>query len=94
MSLLTIGEIDARLMHLEEWQHVDGTLVRQYEMKNFDAALVFVNKVGEAANKADHHPDIKIFGWNKVEIVLTTHSKGGITEKDFELAVKIEKLAQ
>ena len=59
-------------------------------MKDFKSALEFVNKVGAEAESMDHHPDILMHSWNKVKISVSTHSEGGVTEKDFKLAGKIE----
>jgi 4a-hydroxytetrahydrobiopterin dehydratase len=81
--------------HLEKlpgWQIESGELVKTFSFKDFVAALRFVNQVGEAAEAAGHHPDIDI-RYNKVRLALVTHSAGGLTEKDFDLAAKAEKLA-
>lgn len=77
------------------WKEVneDGlqSLYREFSFKNFAEALSFVNKVGELAEKANHHPDIAL-GWGYVKVWLTTHSDGGVTEKDHELATQIDQL--
>ena len=52
-----------------------------------------MNRVGEAAEAANHHPDILLHGWNKVRLTLSTHSEGGLTEADFALAARIDGLA-
>ena len=64
---------------------------RRWKFDNFAGALAFVNKVGELAETADHHPDIT-FGWGYAEIELTTHDSGGVTDVDVALAAKIDKL--
>ncbi len=74
------------------WLEEDGSLVRDLEFEDFKAALAFVNEVGEAAEAANHHPDIAIFGWNKVRLVLSTHSEGRITDADHALAKTIDGL--
>ncbi|MDP2593442.1 MAG: 4a-hydroxytetrahydrobiopterin dehydratase [bacterium] len=66
-------------------------LAREFKFKNFAEALAFVNKVGEIAEKEGHHPDIK-FGWGYVTINLFTHAVDGLTENDFILAAKIDRL--
>jgi 4a-hydroxytetrahydrobiopterin dehydratase len=66
-------------------------LSRRYEFANFAEALAFVNRVGEIAEAADHHPDIT-FGWGYAEISTTTHDRNGITDVDFALASKIDAL--
>ena len=75
----------------ENWQEIDGKLTRTFEFPDFGAAMVFVNKVADAAEEADHHPDIHI-SYKKVTLELTTHSAGEITDKDHELAKKINEL--
>ncbi len=61
-------------------------------MADFKSALDFVNKVGAEAESMDHHPDILMHSWNKVKISVNTHTEGGVTEKDFSLAGKIEEI--
>ena len=70
------------------WENNGKEITRTYKFKDFAEALVFVNKVAGLAETADHHPDIDI-RWNKVKLTLTTHSAGGLTEKDFALARQI-----
>ena len=70
------------------WENNGKEITRTYKFKDFAEALAFVNKVGQLAEAADHHPDIDI-RWNKVKLTLTTHSAGGLTEKDFALARQI-----
>ena len=78
---------------MTEWIEQDGVLVKVVEKKDFVEALAFVNKVGELAEAANHHPDIDI-RWNKVTLRLTTHSEGStITDKDRDLAAQIDGLA-
>ena len=70
----------------------DGvSILKQYKFKNFKEALAFVNSVGVVAEEEGHHPDIS-FTWGKVEIRLSTHSIGGISENDFILAFKIDHM--
>ncbi|MEJ2194855.1 MAG: 4a-hydroxytetrahydrobiopterin dehydratase, partial [Ignavibacteriaceae bacterium] len=76
---------------LQGWNYKDRQIGKLYELNNFKEALNFVNKIGEAAEEMNHHPDIFIHSWNKVKITISTHSEGGVTEKDFILANKIEK---
>ena len=89
-------EIEEGLKGLgEEWMvESDKVLSKVFEFDNFKEALKFVNKVGEIAESANHHPDIHIFDYKKVSIELTTHDADGITEKDFEVAAEIESVAQ
>ncbi len=60
---------------------------------DFAQAIAFVNRVAEAAEAANHHPDITVHGWNKVRLELSTHSEGGLTEADFGMAARIDPLA-
>ena len=72
------------------WRQEDESLVRDYEFKDFAEAMAFVNRVADAAEEANHHPDILVHGWNKVRLTLTTHDSGGLTEKDHALARRID----
>ena len=75
------------------WEEKGGLLVKIFQYPDFSAALQFVNSVGELAEKHQHHPDISIFNYNQVLISLTTHDAGStVTEKDFQLAAKIDAL--
>lgn len=73
------------------WNEVDGYLVREWKFANFQEALDFVNKVGELAQAANHHPDVE-FGWGYLKLKLRTHSKDAITDKDHALAAKVDEL--
>ncbi len=73
------------------WQEKDKSLVREFTFPNFKTALAFVNKVGELAETANHHPDISL-GWGKVVVNLTTHDAGCVTEKDRQLAEEIDDI--
>ena len=74
------------------WREEDAALVRDYEFEDFAAAMAFVNQVADAAEEANHHPDILVHGWNKVRLTLTTHSEGGLTENDHAMAQRIDGL--
>jgi 4a-hydroxytetrahydrobiopterin dehydratase len=89
---VTPDEVDAALAEQGlEWDHVGDQLQTTVELHDFAAALAFVNAVGAAAEAVDHHPDIDI-RWNKVRLVLTTHSAGGLTVRDLALAAVIDRL--
>ena len=77
---------------MSEWREEDAALVRDLEFKDFAEALAFVNRVGEAAEEANHHPDILVHGWNKVQLRLSTHTTGDVTEADHRLAAHIDEL--
>jgi 4a-hydroxytetrahydrobiopterin dehydratase len=90
MPALSAQQADSLLSSLPDWKIEAGELVRIYKFEDFLAALRFVNRVGELAEKAGHHPDIDI-RYNKVRLALVTHDEGGLTSKDFDLAVKADK---
>jgi 4a-hydroxytetrahydrobiopterin dehydratase len=91
-TVLSAGEVDAFLaeQHIE-WERVEDALVTTVELHDFAGTLAFVNAVGSAAEAANHHPDIDI-RWNKVRLVLSTHSAGGLTVLDLGLAAAIDRL--
>ncbi len=91
-ELLTDEQIAARLDG-SEWKREGEQIVRDWEWGDFKEAIAFVNKVAEAAEAANHHPDIIVHGWNKVRLSVTNHSAGGLTEADFELAKTVDGLA-
>ena len=90
-SLLSDAEIQKRANQLEGWLVEGKELRTTRQFKNFIEAISFVNKIVEPAEAAGHHPDLAI-SYNKVTITLTTHDAGGLTSKDFDLAVAISKL--
>lgn len=89
MPLLNDGEIQDKLGGLDGWDRVENEIKKEYKLKNYVESVGFVAKIALLAERADHHPDI-ILQYNKVTVTLTTHSDGGITEKDFSLAREIE----
>ena len=91
MTLLPDADINARLAS-GNWQRNATAITREWKFADFAAALAFVNRVAEAAEAANHHPDILLHGWNKVRLELSTHSEGGLTNADFELAARIDVL--
>jgi 4a-hydroxytetrahydrobiopterin dehydratase len=91
MSKLSQDQINSNLTNLAGWIFENDSISKQFLFKDFIEALSFVNAVGLESEKMDHHPDILMFGWNKVKITISTHSAGGVTEKDFSLAQKIEE---
>ncbi|HEX6946260.1 MAG TPA: 4a-hydroxytetrahydrobiopterin dehydratase [Acidimicrobiia bacterium] len=91
MGLIDFDEIERFLAEHPDWLFEDSAIQRTFEFADFAEALAFVNRVGEAAEAMDHHPDIDI-RWNKVKLRLSTHSEGGITAKDTALAAEIDGL--
>jgi 4a-hydroxytetrahydrobiopterin dehydratase len=92
MAAMSKSEVDRRLGELAGWRRDDDELERKFKFADFAAAMAFVNRVAEAAERADHHPEIEI-EYDRVKLTLSTHSEGGITEKDFALAAEIDGLA-
>ena len=74
------------------WRQEGESLVRDYEFKDFAQAMAFVNRVADAAEEANHHPDILVHGWNKVRLTLTTHSEGKLTDNDHAMAGRIDAI--
>jgi 4a-hydroxytetrahydrobiopterin dehydratase len=91
MAKLNAAQIKTGLRTLPEWKKTGSTLTRTFQLKDFVAAMKFVNAVARFAEKEWHHPDIDI-RWNRVTLTLTTHSEGGLTEKDFKLAKQFDRL--
>lgn len=91
MARLTDEQIATAIKSLSAWKLRGNEITKTYEMRDFVRAMGFVNSVALLAEKANHHPDIDI-RWNKITLSLSTHSEGGLTEKDFKLANEIEKL--
>ena len=89
---LSEAEVNLALENLNGWKFKEEKIKKKFEFANFAEALVFVNEVGEIAERLDHHPDIK-FGWGYVKIKTTTHDRDGVTDFDIELAKQIDALA-
>lgn len=91
---LSQTEIQGKLRGLPGWELTKTKAIqKKFTFPNFKDALTFVNQVGELAEKSDHHPDIAI-NYNKVTLTSWTHSAGGLTNKDFDLAGHIEKIGK
>ncbi len=91
MAKLSEQEIEARLAAGEgNWSRAGESIVRDCKLADFAAAIALVNRVAELAEAADHHPDILVHGWNEVRLTLSTHSEGGLTAADFDLARAID----
>ena len=86
------GGIASLLSSGTGWTRDGGTLTKTFTFKGFKGAVGFVNRVAEAANAANHHPDIHLEAYKTVRIVLTTHIAHGLTDADIALAMKIDEL--
>lgn len=82
----------ARLLAAGGWRRDGNAITRSFTLKGFKGAMAFANRVAEAANAANHHPDIHIERYRTVRIVLMTHATGGLSDADIELARRIDEL--
>jgi 4a-hydroxytetrahydrobiopterin dehydratase len=85
--------VEEGLQRLPGWERRGSEIVKTFVRNDFAHAITFVNEVAEAAEAAGHHPDIDI-RWNRVTLTLSSHAEGGLTERDFQLAARIEELDQ
>ena len=92
MARLSEEEIEERLSGLDGWERDGEAIRRQFELDDFKGSVDFVTRLTPEAEAMNHHPDLEI-SWNKVTVTLSTHSEGGLTENDFELAHKVDALA-
>ncbi len=92
MPSLTDEEIERRLRDLGRWERRGNAIVRELRTRDFVASVELVNRIVPVAEEMSHHPDVSI-AWNRVTVSLTTHSQGGLTDSDFELARRIDELA-
>ncbi|MGZ4965686.1 MAG: 4a-hydroxytetrahydrobiopterin dehydratase [Chthoniobacterales bacterium] len=91
-ELIKADQLKIRLKKIPEWELEKKHIERTFEFDDFSEAIDFVNSVAEVSEDEEHHPDIDI-RYNKVRLVLTTHSKGGLTDLDFALAERIDTLS-
>jgi 4a-hydroxytetrahydrobiopterin dehydratase len=91
MAKLSAPRIKSVLADLKGWSGDETGIRRTYKFKDFVGSMGFINQVALLAEKADHHPDIEI-NYNRVKLTLVTHSEGGVTENDTEMAAKINAL--
>lgn len=85
-------ELGEHLKDIPLWRRDGATIVREIPCSDFAAAIGLVNAIALLAEKADHHPDILVYGWNKVRVTLSTHDQGGLTILDIRLAKNIDSL--
>jgi 4a-hydroxytetrahydrobiopterin dehydratase len=89
MARLSDEQIEEQLSGLPGWQRDGEAIRRQFELDDFKGSVDFVNRLTPEAEGMNHHPDLEI-SWNKVSVTISTHSEGGLTENDFELARKVD----
>lgn len=92
MPLLSDEEIASRLERLEGWERHGDAIRKAYDRGDFKGSVEFVNRLTPAAEEMNHHPDLSI-SWKTVTVSLSTHSQGGLTDSDFELAERIDSVA-
>jgi 4a-hydroxytetrahydrobiopterin dehydratase len=91
MALLSDSEIESKLAALPGWSRAGEAIVKEFGCGDFVGSVAFVDKLVAPAEEMGHHPDLEI-SWDKVAVSLSSHSEGGLTAADFELAGKIEAL--
>jgi 4a-hydroxytetrahydrobiopterin dehydratase len=94
MSRLDETEVEAALRDLPDWSRDGDVLVRVLKRRNWREAITLVDQVAAEADRRDHHPDVCVTGYRNVTFRLTTHSEGGITQRDLDLARRIDELAE
>jgi 4a-hydroxytetrahydrobiopterin dehydratase len=92
MTLLSDQQINEKLQAFRGWELVDNKIQKTYRVSDFVKAVELVNKIAVVAEHMNHHPDVLIHNYNQLTISSNTHSEGGVTEKDINLAKEIEKL--
>jgi 4a-hydroxytetrahydrobiopterin dehydratase len=92
MALLSDEDVNERLKELAGWRQRGEYIVKSFDRGDFVGSVKFVDSLVEPAEEMNHHPDIAI-SWSQVEVAISTHSEGGLTENDFKLAKKVEELA-
>jgi len=90
---LSQQKIGQGLAKLHGWKRARNALTKEFTLNSFTGAARFITKIAPIANRMDHHPDLQLYRYKRVKIMLTTHDAGGITRKDFDLAAKIDALA-
>ncbi len=94
MQQLNDNIISEKLDKMNGWNFEKNSILKEFVLKDFADALGFIVKIGIEAEKMDHHPDLLLHGWNKVKVIFSTHSAGGVTENDFNLAQQIDRINQ
>ena len=92
MALLNDDEIAAKLAELDGWERRDDAITKNFDRGDFVGSVRFVDSLVGPAEELGHHPDLEI-SWSTVTVTISTHSEGGLTAPDFELAAKLDALA-
>ncbi len=89
--MLNDQEIATRLAALDGWTRAGNAIVKTYRFANYHETMAFVNAIAWIAHRSDHHPDLEV-GYNRCRVAFSTHSAGGLTDKDFANAARIDAL--
>lgn len=92
MQSLNEEEVKFSLDKLDGWFYLNNSIEKEFTLKTFADAVALIVKIGIEAEKIDHHPDLLLHSWNKVKVILSTHSQGGVTTNDFKLAQTIDEI--
>jgi 4a-hydroxytetrahydrobiopterin dehydratase len=92
MAVLSDEQIGERLQGLDGWERDGDAIRRKFKFADFQGSVDFINRITPVAEEMNHHPDLAV-SWDTVTVSLSTHSEGGVTESDFELAGRIDSLA-
>lgn len=94
LNLLSVVKINENLGKISGWNLSDNgkSITKNFKFENFKKAISFVNYVAEIAEQEQHHPDLRIYNYNNLEIKFTTHSADGLTQKDFDVASRIDEM--
>ncbi len=90
MAKLSDGQIAEKLKALSGWEYKDNAITKLFRFKQFMDGIEFIDRIARIAEAADHHPDITI-NYTRIRFACSTHSEGGVTDKDFKLAAEIEQ---
>ncbi|MDQ3588429.1 MAG: 4a-hydroxytetrahydrobiopterin dehydratase [Actinomycetota bacterium] len=91
MPLLSQVEIESKLSELDGWSREGEAITKEFRLEKFTGSVGFVNELTPVAETMNHHPDLTI-SWDTVTVTISTHSEGGLTDSDFELARRIDAL--
>jgi 4a-hydroxytetrahydrobiopterin dehydratase len=91
MPLLSDEEVEGRLAELSGWERDGDAIRKSFKRGDFKGSVDFINEITQIAEDMNHHPDLEV-SWDTVTVTITTHSEGGLTENDFELASKIDAI--
>ena len=91
--LLERNEVDRQLTDIASWTHDGKSILRTYDFPSFPIAVRWIDEMAIAAESMNHHPDVDL-RWRRVHVTLSTHSEGGVTQLDVELAHQLESIAK